>query len=205
MCDQKCPTQRAMQQHLPTLVDFWTEFSQLKGTFMVQVAKVWKKWSYTYPTWSVLTCDLLVYRVSCIFTAKRTSRVPGKKLHLNTLRELSIKLTFQMTTLLNVEQQPFQYSMSSLSDLDGDIEPTDLLRKIHRTYHHSNKRSDFLNWEAPEEETTTRGLLCRAWPSCEATRGQALTNETEAVKAEGSREVSGDSFHLSVEAAGRCS
>lgn len=65
-----------------------------------------------------------MYRVSCIFTAKRTSRVPGKKLDLNTQRELSIKLTFQMTTLLNVEQQPFQYSMSSLSDLDGDIEQT---------------------------------------------------------------------------------
>lgn len=107
-----------------------------------------------------------------------------------------------MTTLLNVEQHPTQYSMSSFSVLDGDIGPADLTRKIHSTYPHSIKRSGFLNWEAPEEETTIP--LCRAWLSCEATRGQALTNETEAVKAEGSRVVSGDSFHLSVGAAGRC-
>lgn len=40
---------------------------------------------------------------SCVFTAKQTSRLPGRKLDLNTQRELSIKLAFQMTTLLNVE------------------------------------------------------------------------------------------------------
>lgn len=84
------------------------------------------------------TCNV-VYRVGCIFTAKQTSRVPGKKLDLTTQREISIKLTFQMTTLLNVEQHRTQYSMCSFSVLDGDIEPADLTRKIHSTYPHSIK------------------------------------------------------------------
>lgn len=76
-------------------------------------------------------------------------------------------------------------------------------KKQHQTYLSSIESSDFPNWEAPEEETTASCSLRRAGPSCEAARGQALTNETEAVKAERSREVSGDSFHLSVRAAAK--